>query len=507
MTTSPVDSIADAVTDTPGHAQRARSALVWNAGYNLFRDLLQFGVMLVLTRLLTPAAYGTFALVISIVSFVAIVSYNNFLAYIVQAADDADVHYQDHFTAGAAIAAVLFVAANAAALVMRTSSDLNQIAPLLHLMSLTFLTAFPGDFRIRQLEREQNWKRLRLLHAGGIALGAVLSIWMAWWGAGVYALFISNLVMNIPATFDLFVGARWVPLWTWSWTNYREAWHFGVNRIGSGMTGSGRQLAESSVLAATLGLAGLGVFNRAIGLSQMFCRRFAFQFMYAIYPVLTRLEGRDVDVARVNGLLIRTIAWVVIPMVAIFTALSSSVILNVYGQKWREVIPLLPLAMLYGGVAGLAETANTLVLSRQKAWWCLAMDVGVLCGTCGLLFWVLPFGASKYLAGLVVLHGLAFAVAGWGLFSLGALRAKDVVRAIVPPTIASGLGYAVCELWRISVDLHVERFWVAVMYGALFFAVYLLTLRVAFPMSWADIARFLPHRRRALTASLATTQS
>lgn len=489
-----------------GRADLARSAVFWNTGFNVFRDVLQFAVMLVLIRLLTPEAYGKFALVTSVVGFIAVFSYNEFLAYIVQAPDDSQVHAQDHFTAGAAMAIGLFVIANSAALLLRGFSEFRQVTPLLHLMSLTFLSAFPCDFRIKLLERAQDWKRLRLLHASGLLASAVLAIWMGWMGAGVYALLVPSLLVTIPFTLDLFLGLRWVPTWKWSWVRYQDAWRFGVTRIGSSATTRGRQMLEASMLAATLGMSGLGVFNRATGLAQMFCQKFAFQLLYATYPTLTRMDAGVDDVARINGLILRAVAWVVIPVGAIFAALSSSVVLTMYGEPWRQVIDVLPSAMFLGACVALSETTNTLLLSRQRPRLCLITDIAVLCGTVLLLVWALPAGPRAYLTGLTLLHALAFISSVFWLSRLRALQLSAVGIAILPPVFASLVGYGVCELWWRTTGFDVERFWTATIYGALFAAVYAVLLRVAVPSSLSEMTRQLRRGRHPMVPSVSAGQ-
>ena len=46
-------------------ARKAVAGVLWNTGLNVFRDVVQFGVMLVLVRLLAPEIYGQFGLVIA----------------------------------------------------------------------------------------------------------------------------------------------------------------------------------------------------------------------------------------------------------------------------------------------------------------------------------------------------------------------------------------------------------------------------------------------------------
>ena len=110
---------------------RARSAVLWNTGFNLFRQGLQFAVMLVLVRLLDPAAYGQLALTTSIIGFVALLSFNNFLAHSLQPRSDAEVDFQLHFTAGFAFQITAFVVGNLVALIVRAVPAYAETAPLI----------------------------------------------------------------------------------------------------------------------------------------------------------------------------------------------------------------------------------------------------------------------------------------------------------------------------------------------------------------------------------------
>jgi len=55
--------------------------IIWNTGFNFFRDVLQFATMLVMIRLLPPGAYGHFGFVTSIVGFLSMFAFGNFIAH------------------------------------------------------------------------------------------------------------------------------------------------------------------------------------------------------------------------------------------------------------------------------------------------------------------------------------------------------------------------------------------------------------------------------------------
>ena len=131
----------------------AQAAVIWNTGFNLFRDLLQFAVMLVLVRLLDARAYGQFSLVTSIIGFISIFSFNNFIAYTLQVQTEEETHYQEHFTAGAVLQIGMFLLTNFIAVCVRWIPAYSSIAPLLHVMSVTFLFEWPCELRRKMIER------------------------------------------------------------------------------------------------------------------------------------------------------------------------------------------------------------------------------------------------------------------------------------------------------------------------------------------------------------------
>lgn len=490
-------AVGEGSSGASGFAGKARSAVIWNAGFNLFRDLLQFVTMLVLVRLLPPRAYGEFGFVTSVVGFMSIFAFGNFIAHALQVKDAKDARFQEHFTAGAVLNIGMFCVANLVAFALRTSSEWAQVAPLLHVMSLTFLLEWPCEVRRKMIEREFDWKTLRILHGIGLALTALLAIGMALGGFGTYALLVPGLAVTLPFICDLFVRMRWRPTWEWSWSSYKPAAQFGVTRIGSGLVLNGRQLMESAVFASILGFAALGVFNRSIGLAQLFCGKVASQLVYAIYPILTRIDNKEANAARVGGLVIQTVAWSAIPLATAFAVLAGPFVRLIYGENWLAVIPLVPWAMGWGVAAALFHATYMLLLARQQQRWCLIADAAILLGTALALFAALPFGMRPYLIAATAVQVLGLVLVTFWLWKVNGLRVAAWVSSFGPAAVAAAAGalaihLAVPDLLAgrtVSVAL-------AIALGGAFMLVYVLMLRLCFKRQLLPLLPYLPARTR-----------
>ncbi|NBV25288.1 MAG: hypothetical protein EBS05_25660 [Proteobacteria bacterium] len=476
-------------------AHHAKSAVLWNGAFFVFREvILKFGLMVVLRRVLTQADYGVNTLVNPVMGFISMFAFNNIAAYTLQVRDEKDTHWQEQFTAGAVIQTAMFLLTNAVAVAMRWFPAYAPIAPYLHAMSPLYLLDLPCEIRRKMIERQFDWKRLRILHSIGIIIGAGMALGLAWAGLGAYALLLPVMALTFPYIYDLFVSARWRPTWAWSWEAYKPAWKFGMARVGSGLAFRGRQLIESAVMVVPLGLAGLGVLGCALGLAQLFCQTISEQLLGSIYPVLTRVNPDPQNVARVNGLVLRIVAWVTVPMAVALAALAVPVV-NIYGPHWGAAVPLVPWAVLVGVGVALGHTANTLLLSLNQLRLCLIADLMLLLGAVVVLAVVLPYGVTAYLMGSALLQGVALLfMLGW-LVERGGLARKDITNALLPTVVAAGLAYAACTgLIRLTA-LDANRLPVAIGYGGVFWLAYLAVLRVGFAGPMGELMAYVPGRK------------
>ena len=233
-------SLEAAPPASPALADKARSGVLWVTGLNLFRDVLQFGTMLVLVRVLAAKAYGEFSLVTSVMVFFTVFSFRSFLEHTLQLRPEEAVDYQSHFTAGCAMQLGMCALVNAAASALQHLPKYAEIAPVLHVTSVFLPARLGGRVRVKMLERELDWKRLRTLQATGIVGTSLLAITLAKLGYGVYALVLPGMVATLPFIWDLFFRLRWRPAWTWDRVRYGAAWSYGWARIMAGMLTTAR---------------------------------------------------------------------------------------------------------------------------------------------------------------------------------------------------------------------------------------------------------------------------
>jgi O-antigen/teichoic acid export membrane protein len=428
----------------PALSAKARSGVLWVTGLNVFRDVVQFGTMLVLVRLLAPKAYGEFSLISSVMVFFTVFSFRSFLEHTLQLRPGEAVDYQSHFTAGCVMQFGMCALVNLAAVVMRSLLKYAEVAPILHVTSVFFVLDWASELRVKMLERELNWKRLRSLQAAGIVGTSSLAIVLAKLGFGVYALVLPGMMATLPFIWDLFFRFGWRPDWTWNPASYRAAWSYGWTRIMAGMLTTARPVIEAAVVVQLTGFSQLGIMSRAVGLSVLCCQKMPSVLTMTLYPVLTRMARQSEAFERANGLVLRLVGWMAIPCAILFSLVAHPVVRLVYGSKWDAAIPLLPYALAGGTAGALYQATTMLMLADVQHRGCAVAELLTL-GTLAIcLFTVLPHGIGLYLGAVGVVQGIVLLWMLWSLWRTGALSGRAIVRSVAAPLAAGAAAWLVC---------------------------------------------------------------
>ena len=466
--------------------------LVATAGFLLLRDVVRFITMLILVRLLQPSDYGSFALALSIVTLFSVVSFSTFVSHALQFRDPADIDWQSHFTAGAVVNLALALLTLIVAWVLSFTSLYSPAAIPLAVLSLIFVVDVPAALRQRMLQVRHDWRRFRLLAFSGSVLSSLAAVVIAVLGGGIWALIVQPVAVGFPATLDLLLIAKWRPQLAWSWARYRSSAAFGATRIVAGLLPNGRQMLEQSLLVGTYHFAALGVFTRAMGLATLIAGRPAFAAVESLYPIITRAKRGSAQFERYAGLSMRGVVWMTVPTSVLLAVFAPDVVALLYGPKWDEVVPLLPLAAIGVGFGAVAMAAQSLLLANNEFRSCLAIDIISAALGVTLAFWLVPAGIQIYVSALVA-HGMLLLVLAVELLvRTGGIGRASLLAAFLPPvlavTAAMGAVFAARVTLGSSSILPVRL----LCESALFAIVYLAVLRLAFKRALRELVEVAP---------------
>lgn len=349
--------------------RRATSGARWTGTSTAVRIFFQFVQLGILARLLKVSDFGLMAMVNVVLAFA--------LAFADSGVSNAIIHFRDatreelsslywlNVLSGFVVVVVLWFVAPLAARVYHQPA----LVSLLRVASTVFIMVSLGQQFETLSERELRFRRLASIEIASIAVSAVVGIWLAWKGNGVWSLVWSNLVaaMVKSGTLAVIGWSTWRPQMHFRIAECRRFLHFGLFQMGDKSLNLLGQQLDKIVIGIVMGPTPLGYYDMASRLTLRPYQLINPIFTRVAFPVFSAVQ-KDRDRLRKGYLeLMEVLTGLTIPLYVGMVALAPSFVLVQLGEKFAPSIPLLQILSLMGLAFALSSPASSLMLACGRA--------------------------------------------------------------------------------------------------------------------------------------------
>jgi succinoglycan exporter len=325
-------------------------SITTNVGWSVLSKTATFGLKFVtvpiLARLLTPEDFGSVAVALTVVQFLAMIGGAGLTsALIVDRDGDMDtVHtvFWSNLAMACAMALILFFGADWLATMMGAP----KAADLVRIMALLIPLQLTADVAYSLLARQMNFSKDAILSTVSEVTAALLALGLALIGFGVWALVVQLFSSAAIRLFGLYAITRYVPRFV-----IRPARMVPLLRYSSGLMGSEMAnfvtfQAPMVVIARVLGLADAGAYSAANRFASIPNQIVLSAVMGVLFPAFS-LMGDDRK-RRSDALMFSTQAMTVVLAPAMFGlwAVAEPAMLVLFGPQWAYAWPVLGLLAL-----------------------------------------------------------------------------------------------------------------------------------------------------------------
>jgi O-antigen/teichoic acid export membrane protein len=323
------------------------------------RFFLNLAYIMVLARLLVPQDFGLIAMVTTVMGFLLIFQDAGLSTATVQRQQITHAQVSNLFWANVVVGAVitLFVAASAPAIAWFYREP--RLIGITLVLSITFLLASSTVQHLALLNRQMRFGVIAMIDVVSMLVGYLISIGMALWKYGYWALVFAILVQ---ATIK-FVLTWWVSRWRPRLPSRNaQTWHllrFGAHiTVGNLMLSLARG-ADCLLIGRVFGAAAVGVYSRGSVLLIRPLQQFIIPIKAVLVPALSRIQSEPDRYRRTFLQVFEAIALMSFLFAGLFLALSYPVTLAVLGPKWEAA------AVIF---AGFTIAALAYPLTTASAW-------------------------------------------------------------------------------------------------------------------------------------------
>lgn len=295
-----------------------------------------------LSRLLTPQEFGIYA-VTGALTAVASASFQEFggANYLVQKTSLSERDVRTAFTItlclSALFAAAVFALRDVAAWYFSEDGLKLGIA----VSALNFLLS-PFSMTISALlRRDMAFGTLARCNLAGNFVNAAASIALAALKYSFMAPIWGMLAGNVVVVALLVASRREFQIFRPSFRGYRDVIGFGAYSSGTVIINVFYNLAPQLVLARVLGFDAVGLYSRAITVTQVFDRLVIQVLNPVIMPAIVGHTRNGSDLKRIYLNSVELLSVVVWPFLSFFALMALPIVRIWFGPTWTEIVPLI----------------------------------------------------------------------------------------------------------------------------------------------------------------------
>ena len=444
---------ADRDRQVPTHSDALRARALGGAAINLIAQLIkiaiQFASVIVLARLLSPADFGVFGMVMPVAAFILIFQDLGLSQAVISSPTLTYGQLSSTFWINFAISLLVAILLAGLAPILALFYKDQRVFDLTLALAVTAPISGLMTQHFALLARQMRFTWLATLDVVSLICGFAASVLVALIWHSYWALYASLLVTILVLLAGSWLGARWWPGWPSPWTKIGPMLHFGGGVISYNLSIYVARNLDKVLIGWRAGPSQLGLYDRAYKLLLLPLQHLNNPIARVMIPVLSRLAD---DPARYRGVYIRTtqqILLVALPGVVFTIATAPILIPTLLGREWVGAVPIFAWLAITGLHLPMSGTMAWLFLSqsrtREYAIWGLFNAA-----TCTAAFLAgLHWGAY----GVAVAYGLSdvllrLPVLWWYVGRKGPVRTSDLYRLATPYAAAGAAAGLV--LWNID---------------------------------------------------------
>jgi PST family polysaccharide transporter len=422
--------------DLGGRSARGGAVTLASQGFKFFTGM---AATIILARLLTPQDYGLIGMVAIVINFVSMFQYLGLSTATVKWAQLNHQQVSTLFWLNMALSVVitLVTAASGPLLAWFYGDSRLTWITLGYAISIIFTGLLIQHEAI--LSRQMRFTALAVIDISSLLAGLTVALIAAWYGAGYWALVLSQLVSTLARVLGTWTGCKWRPGLPVRGSGIRAILSYGGNLTGFSFINFFSRNLDNALIGRFWGPYQLGLYAKAYQILLLPMDQINAPIAAVAVPALSRLSDSPERYRKAYLSVLEKIAMITMPGIAFMIATSDWLVLLLLGSQWRGAGRIFMLLGLAAIIQPVTRTALWMFTTQGRTsellkWGAIGGGIAVVAIIAGLPWGATGVAASYAAADLCISTPLLF----WYVGRKGPVRTSDFYRTIGPSICAAG---------------------------------------------------------------------
>lgn len=320
--------------------------MLWRLAERLGAQGVSFVVSLILARLLAPEDYGVVSLITVFTAFLNLFVDSGFKMALIQKKNADQLDFSSVFFFNIFMGVVFYIGMYFAAPAIADFYAKPFLVPYIRVMSLTLLPGAINGVQQARVAKRMEFKRFFYATMGGTIVSAVVGIWMALKGMGVWALIAQRLTNQVIDTIILWCMVDWRPTFEFSIARLIPMLSYSVKLLASSLLNTFTAKVANLIIGKYYSTSELAYYEKADHIPSLINANLHESFSSVLMPLMSEHQDSKAELKRIMHRSITTSSYVIFPVMIGLAACTRPLIIILYTEKWAAMIPYMQLMCL-----------------------------------------------------------------------------------------------------------------------------------------------------------------
>lgn len=321
--------------------QKTVKGVFWSSVERFSVQGIQFLVMIIMARLLTPKDYGLVGMVAIFIAVAQSLVDSGFSQALIRKQNRTETDNSTVFYFNIVVGVLLYFILFAIAPWVADFYDSPELTALMRVVCLSVVFNSLVVVQRALLTVNIDFKTQAKASLTAAIVSGVVGIGMAYSGFSYWSIVAQQLVNLGLNTLLLWIFARWRPRLIYSWNSFRVLFTFGSKLMASGLLDVVYRNMYLLVIGKLFTASSLGYYTRAHQFAEFPSSNLTSIIQRVTYPVLCQIQDNNERLALIYRRFLRVSAFLIFPLLAGLSAVSEPFILLLLKEQWLFAATLL----------------------------------------------------------------------------------------------------------------------------------------------------------------------
>lgn len=317
------------------------SGFIWNAVEKFLLTIGQVITGIVLARVLDPKDFGLIGMLSIFIVITQVFVDSGMSAALIQKQDKRKEDYSTVFIFNLTVSLFLYCILFLSAPQIAVFYGEPQLINLTRVLSFVLII---NSFNIVQrsiLEADINFKKLAIINTTSLTCASIVSISLALYGFGVWALVTQLMIIPFISTVLLWFSSPWKISIKFSYERFKILFNYGSKILFTSLYSAALQEMYTVAIGKVYNATKLGYFVQARKLLDLSEGSLTVVIKKVAFPVLSKLQDKEENLIDTHRKLVGLISCVILPIMVFIAISAEDIVYVLLGEKWSPIIVLI----------------------------------------------------------------------------------------------------------------------------------------------------------------------